>query len=57
MGTIPSCDINPSVGFSAKTFSTAAGPVSEPSVSVPTAAAHRLAAVAEAEPELDPHDV
>jgi len=47
--------MSPSVGFNPKMFSTADGPVMEPSVSVPTAAAHRLAAEAAPEPELEPH--
>jgi hypothetical protein len=38
-------------------FSTDEGPVIEPSVSVPIAAAHRFAAAAAPEPELDPQDV
>ena len=31
------------------------GQITDPSVSVPTAAAHKLAATATAEPELEPH--
>src|SRR5205814_3362392 len=57
IGIIPSCETRPRVGFKPTMFSTADGPVIEPSVSVPTATAHRFAATPLAEPELDPHDV
>ena len=55
IGMIPSCDESPSVGLSPTTRLLPAGQTIEPSVSVPTAAAHRFAAGATAEPELDPH--
>src|SRR6266568_2892792 len=42
---IPSCDTRPSVGFRPTMFSTADGPVIDPSVSVPIAAAHPFAQV------------
>ena len=54
IGMMPSCDSRPSVGFSPTTRLLPAGQTTEPSVSVPTAAAHRLAAGATADPELDP---
>src|SRR5476649_2163314 len=52
---IPSCATSPTVGFKPTTRLFPDGQTTEPSVSVPTAAAHRFAAVAAAEPELDPH--
>ncbi len=45
------------VGFKPTMFSTADGPVIDPSVSVPTATEHKFAAAPLAEPALDPHDV
>src|SRR6266481_5483917 len=54
MGIMPSCDIRPTVGFRPTIRLLDAGQVIEPSVSVPTAAAQRLVAVATAEPELEP---
>ena len=43
--------------FQPTMFSTADGPVIDPSVSVPTATEQRFAAAPLAEPALDPHDV
>ena len=54
IGMMPPCDSRPRDGFRATTRLLPAGQTSEPSVSVPTAAAHRLAATATAEPELEP---
>jgi hypothetical protein len=48
-------ETRPTVGFRPTTPLTAAGHTTEPSVSVPTAAAARLAAAATPEPLLDPH--
>src|SRR5215472_12455943 len=52
---MPSCGISPSVGFSPTTRLLPDGHTTEPSVSVPTAAAHKFAAAPAAEPEPDPH--
>src|SRR5262245_2070786 len=52
---MPSCATRPSDGLRPTTRLLPAGQTMDPSVSVPTAAAHRLAAVATADPELDPH--
>src|SRR5439155_8322694 len=57
MGIMPYCDIRPTVGFRPTIRLLEAGQVIEPSVSVPTAAAHRFVAVATAEPELEPQAV
>src|SRR5579863_7208724 len=54
MGTMPARLIRPSVGLMPTNPFAEEGQTTEPSVSVPTAAAHRLAAVAAPEPELDP---
>src|SRR5512142_2701936 len=54
MGTMPLRLTRPTVGFSPTMPQELAGEVMEPSVSVPTAMAHKLAATAAAEPELDP---
>ena len=54
MGTMCVRGIRPTVGFSPTSPLIAAGQVTEPSVSVPTVAAARLAAPAAPEPELDP---
>ena len=55
IGTMPSWATSPTVGLSPTIALLPAGQTIEPSVSVPTAIAHRLAAGATAEPELDPH--
>src|SRR5437764_13368104 len=55
IGMIPSCDRSPSVGLRPTTRLLPDGQTTDPSVSVPTAAAHRFAADATADPELDPH--
>ena len=55
IGMIPSWEIRPTVGLSPKTRLLPDGQTTEPSVSVPTEVAHMLAAVAAAEPELEPH--
>src|SRR5262245_43672474 len=52
---MPVCDSSPSVGLMPKIRLCPDGQTTEPSVSVPMAAAHRFAAGAAAEPELDPH--
>src|SRR5260370_4271724 len=57
MGIMPVCDIGRRVGLRALNGLLEAGQVIEPSVSVPTAAAQRLVAVATAEPELEPQAV
>src|SRR5437667_11843764 len=54
MGTMPLRLISPSVGLMPTIPLVEEGETIEPSVSVPTAAAHRLAATATAEPELEP---
>src|SRR5215213_2447137 len=55
MGMIPERLTSPTVGFKPTTPFAEAGHTIEPSVSVPTAIAPRLALTATAEPELDPH--
>ena len=55
IGMTPVRDTRPSVGFRPAMPFIAAGQVIEPSVSVPTAAAHRLAEGATPEPEEEPH--
>ena len=55
IGIIPSCETSPTVGLSPTLRLFPEGQTTEPSVSVPTVAAQRLAAAATAEPELDPH--
>ncbi|OGF98932.1 MAG: hypothetical protein A2Z86_01755 [Candidatus Glassbacteria bacterium GWA2_58_10] len=54
IGMIPLRLTRPTVGLSPTRQFTEEGPIIEPSVSVPTAAAHRLAAAAAPEPELEP---
>ena len=54
MGMIPERLNKPTVGFKPTTPLVEAGHVTEPSVSVPTDTAHKLAAVAAPEPELEP---
>src|SRR2546423_1168660 len=54
MGTMPLPLTSPTVGLIPTIPLALAGDTMEPSVSVPTAAAHRLAATATADPELDP---
>src|SRR5215470_13640372 len=55
IGTMPARLTRPSVGLIPTRLFTDAGHVIEPSVSVPTPAAARLAAIAAPVPELDPH--
>src|SRR2546426_8678579 len=55
MGIIPERLTRPSVGLIPTRPLIDAGHVTEPSVSVPTATAQRLAAVAAPDPELEPH--
>ena len=55
MGMTPLLETKPSVGFSPTIPHVADGQRIEPSVSVPTAIAARLAAIAAPEPELEPH--
>jgi hypothetical protein len=55
IGTMPSRDTRGIVGFSPNVEFACEGAMIDPSVSVPTATAHRFAAVATAEPELEPH--
>src|SRR5262245_53320396 len=57
MGTTPARETSPTVGFNPTSPVIADGHVTEPSVSVPIAAAARLAATATPEPLLDPHAV
>ena len=52
---IPSWATSPTVGLSPTIALLADGQTIEPSVSVPIATAHRFAAAATAEPELEPH--
>jgi hypothetical protein len=54
MGTMPSRLTRPTVGFTPTSALTDAGEVMEPSVSVPTPSAHRLAAIAAPVPEDEP---
>ncbi len=55
IGTMPLRLIRPTVGLTPTMPFAEDGLTIEPSVSVPTAAAQRLAATAAPEPELDPH--
>ena len=52
---MPACDTSPTVGLMPTTALCDDGQTIEPSVSVPIAAAHRLAAGATPDPELEPH--
>src|SRR5262245_61822773 len=52
---MPFCDSSPNVGLMPNTRLFVDGHTTQPSVSVPTAAAHKLAAGAAADPELEPH--
>ena len=54
IGTIPRRLTSPTVGFKPTMPLIEAGLTMEPSVSEPTAAAHRSAATATADPELEP---
>src|SRR5882724_3014835 len=54
IGTMPLPGINPTVGLMPTSPLIEDGETTDPSVSVPTAAAHKLAAAAAPEPELDP---
>src|SRR5689334_3517432 len=54
IGTMPSPGMRPMVGLMPTMPFTDDGETMEPSVSVPTAAAHKLAATATPDPELDP---
>src|SRR5262249_27923286 len=54
MGTIPERLTSPSVGLMPTSALLLDGETTEPSVSVPIATAHRFAAAATPEPELDP---
>src|SRR5215468_4221989 len=54
IGTIPAWLTSPTVGLIPTMPLTVAGATIEPSVSVPIATAHRFAATAAPEPELDP---
>ncbi len=54
IGMIPSASTIPRVGLIPAMPLIAEGDIIEPSVSVPTAAAHRFAATATADPELEP---
>src|SRR6185369_11991818 len=55
MGMIPARLTTPIVGLIPTREFADDGHTTEPSVSVPTAAAHKFAAMAAPEPELDPH--
>jgi hypothetical protein len=55
MGMTPERLIKPRVGLIPTMPLVCAGQMIDPSVSVPTTAAHRLAETATAEPELEPH--
>src|SRR5690349_3830688 len=57
MGITPAREVSPRVGLMPTTMFMPAGQRMEPSVSVPSAAAHRLAATATPEPELEPQGV
>ena len=57
MGTMPVRLTSPSVGLMPTREQAADGETTEPSVSVPIAAVTKFAAVAAAEPELDPDGV
>jgi hypothetical protein len=54
-GTIPCPESSPSVGLIPTSPFVVEGHTIEPSVSVPTATAHKFAAHAAPEPELEPH--
>src|SRR5262249_1516386 len=54
MGTVPLRLTRPPVGLIPTSADREQGEMTEPSVSVPTATAHRFAATATPEPELDP---
>src|SRR6476659_7984121 len=54
---MPARLINPSVGLIPTRAATAAGDVTDPSVSVPMATTQQFAAVAEPDPELEPDGV
>src|SRR5580658_5944673 len=54
IGMMPARLINPTVGLIPTTPQTELGETIDPSVSVPTAMAHRLALTATADPELEP---
>ena len=54
MGTIPAWATSPTVGLRPTIALLPAGQTIDPSVSVPTAIAHRFAAAATADPELEP---
>ena len=51
---MPDCETRPMVGLMPTRPLIEAGQTTEPFVSVPTDVAHKLAAAATAEPELDP---
>src|SRR5713226_2132830 len=55
MGTTPARLVSPTVGLMPTTAQWLAGQTIDPSVSVASAAAVKLAAVAAPEPELEPH--
>ncbi len=55
MGMTPARLVRPPVGFTPTMEHAADGQTTEPSVSVSSASAHRLAATAAADPELEPH--
>src|SRR4051794_25034010 len=57
IGTMPDRLISPSVGLIPTSDPAALGEVIDPSVSLPTAAAAKLAATAAPEPELEPEGV
>ena len=54
MGMMPERLTSPMVGFMPARPLTEEGPVTDPSVSVPTAAAHKLAEAPAPDPELEP---
>src|SRR3954470_23747665 len=54
IGTTPARLVRPTVGLMPTTAAWLAGQTIDPPVSVPTPAAHRLAAAATADPELEP---
>src|SRR5579871_2052828 len=55
IGTIPRPEISPTVGLIPTIPFIDEGQTTDPSVSVPTATAHRFAEAATPDPELDPH--
>ncbi len=57
IGTIPARERSPTVGFTPTRALLFEGETIEPSVSVPTAAAARFAAIAAPDPELEPEGV